>query len=63
MATEVEVLAARLARIKAMVDTLERVSAEGAEQRDIFLKLKAELSAARETVTTADNGSTSRVKS
>ncbi|HEX3704079.1 MAG TPA: hypothetical protein VHU82_12175 [Vicinamibacterales bacterium] len=63
MATEVEVLAARLARIKAMVDTLERISAGSAEQQDIFLKLKAELSAARETVTIADKDPTAGVNS
>jgi hypothetical protein len=45
--SEAEVLAARLARMKSMVDSLERACSESQEQHDLFRKLKQEMEAAR----------------
>ena len=47
MAVEVEVLAARLARIKTLLDALEPVCLQSEASRDTFQKLKLELEAAR----------------
>jgi hypothetical protein len=45
---ESEILGARLARMKTLVDALEVACSEGAERRDLFVKLKQEMAAARE---------------
>jgi hypothetical protein len=45
--SEAEILAARLARMKALIGSLEDACSETAEQRDTFLKLKPEMEAAR----------------
>ena len=47
MPVQVEILAARLARIKTLVDTLEPVCLQSEASRDTFQKLKLELEAAR----------------
>jgi hypothetical protein len=47
MAVEVEILAARLTRIKTLVDALEPVCLQSEASRDTFQKLKLELEAAR----------------
>jgi len=47
MPSESEILAARLARMKSLIDSLELACAEGAEHRELFLKLRAEMNAAR----------------
>ena len=45
--TEAEVLAARLARMKTLIDALEDECSNSEEQHQRFLRLKAELAAAR----------------
>ena len=45
-ANESELLAARLARMKALIESLEAECSQSAEQRETFLKLKRELAAA-----------------
>ena len=50
MPVEAEILAARLARIKTLRDSLERECLESGPTRETFLKLKQELEAARITV-------------
>ena len=47
MAVEVETLAARLTRIKTLLDALEPVCLQSEVSRDTFQKLKLELEAAR----------------
>jgi hypothetical protein len=47
MAVEVEIVAARLTRIKALLDALEPVCLQSEASRDTFRKLKLELEAAR----------------
>jgi hypothetical protein len=47
---EADLLAARLARMKYLIDALEVISVGTAEQRDLFLRLKQDLEAARLTV-------------
>ena len=47
MAVEVEILAARLTRIKTLLDALEPVCLQSEASRDTFQKLKLELEAAR----------------
>jgi hypothetical protein len=47
MPTEAEILSARLARMKALIDSLEAVCAQTVEQRETFLKLRQEMDAAR----------------
>lgn len=47
MPVEAEVLAARLARIKTLLDALEPVCLDRASSRDTFQQLKLELEAAR----------------
>jgi hypothetical protein len=46
-ATEAEILAARLARMKSLVEALETECSTTAAQRDRFLRLRRELEAAR----------------
>jgi hypothetical protein len=46
MPTEAEILNARLARMRVLLDSLEAVCAASEEQRAIFLKLKREMDAA-----------------
>ena len=41
--SEAEVIAARLARMKKLIDALQTECAASAEQRETFLKLKREL--------------------
>jgi hypothetical protein len=48
MATEAEVLAIHLARIKYLLDNLEATGLPNAEQRDTFQKLRQELQSARD---------------
>lgn len=43
-------LVARLSRMKALVDSLEQVCGTGAEQHELFLKLRAEMKAARDAL-------------
>jgi hypothetical protein len=45
--TEAEILAARLARMKTLIDALEDECSTSEEQRQRFLRLRAELAAAR----------------
>jgi hypothetical protein len=45
--SESETLALRLARMRRLIDTLEHACSESAEQREVFLKLKQEMEAAR----------------
>jgi hypothetical protein len=45
--SEAEVLAARLARMKALVDALEQECSDSAKQSELFHKLRAEMKAAR----------------
>lgn len=47
MPSESEVFAARLARMKALVESLETACSQNAENREMFAKLKAEMMAAR----------------
>jgi hypothetical protein len=49
--SESEVLAARLTRIKLLIDALESACSESVEQRELFRKIKAEMKAARGTLT------------
>jgi hypothetical protein len=50
MPSEAEILAARLARIKQLVEGLEAVCSHIPEQRESFVKLKRELDAVREAL-------------
>jgi hypothetical protein len=50
MTAEAEILAARLTRIKTLLDALDRVCLDSEASRDTFLKLKQELEAARVSV-------------
>jgi hypothetical protein len=45
--SESEILAARLARMKNLIDSLEQACSESADQRDLFLRLRQEMAAAR----------------
>jgi hypothetical protein len=45
--TEAELLFARLTRIKLLIGKLEKASGDGDAHRDLFVKLKAEIDAAR----------------
>lgn len=45
--SEAELLAARLARMKHLIESLEEACSQTDEQHDNFLKLKKELAAAR----------------
>ena len=45
--TEAEILAARLTRMKHLIDALEVECASSVKQRETFVKLKDELEAAR----------------
>jgi hypothetical protein len=45
--SESEILAARLSRMKGLIDALEQASAASADQRELFLKLQREMTAAR----------------
>ncbi len=56
MPLESDILAARLARMKHLIDSLEKACSESAEQRDIFLKLRQEMSAARDALKTVPPG-------
>lgn len=49
---ENEILAARLARMKTLLDTLEKACSESAEQREMFLKLQQEMADARAALKT-----------
>ena len=48
---ESEIRAIRLARMKNLIESLERVCSDSAEQRDLFLKLKQETEATRAALT------------
>jgi hypothetical protein len=48
MPTEADILAARLARMKQLIEARENVRSQSDEQREIFLKLKQEMTAAGE---------------
>jgi hypothetical protein len=50
MPTEADILAARLTRMKQLIEALEAGLSESGEQREIFLKLKQEMTAAREAL-------------
>jgi hypothetical protein len=50
MPSESEILAARLARIKHLVDSLETACATSVRIRETFAKLHGEMDAARDTV-------------
>jgi hypothetical protein len=47
MPSEAEILAARLARMKYLIDSLEAQFAKSEAQRELFLKLRDELEAVR----------------
>jgi len=49
--SESDIIAARLARMKGWIDSLEKVCSESAEQQQLFLKLRAEMKAARDALT------------
>jgi hypothetical protein len=49
--SESEILAARLARMSTLIDALQQACAESEEDRELFLKLKQEIAAARFTLT------------
>ena len=49
--SESEILTARLASMKALLDALEHACSESAEQQKVFAKLRAELKAATASVT------------
>jgi hypothetical protein len=55
--SESEILAARLARMKNLIDSLEQVCSESAEQREMFLKLRQEMAAARALLKTVPSPS------
>ena len=48
--SESETLAARLSRMKALIDSLEKACSESAEQQELFLKLRAEMKAAHDAL-------------
>jgi hypothetical protein len=48
--SESEILAARLARMKGLIDSLEKVCSDSVEQKQFFLKLRAEMNAARDAL-------------
>jgi hypothetical protein len=48
--SESEILAARLARMKGLIDSLEQVCSENLEQQNLLLKLRAEMKAARDAL-------------
>ena len=48
--SESEILAIRLARIKQLIAVLDDLRGRTAEQEEAFLKLKAEIDAARESL-------------
>ena len=50
MPVEAEIIAARLTRIKTLIDALEPVCLESEASRDTFMMLKQELEAARISV-------------
>ena len=50
--SETDILAARLARMKMMIDSLERACSESQEQHELFRKLKQEMEAARAALKT-----------
>jgi hypothetical protein len=50
MPTECEILAARLARMRGLIDSLQQACSESAEQTELFLKLRAEMKAARDAL-------------
>jgi hypothetical protein len=54
MPTEAEILAARLARIKVLIDSLDAVTGRTAEQQAAFIKLKQEIEAVRESLRTVE---------
>jgi hypothetical protein len=47
MPSESDILALRLARMKQLIEALESACSRSDEQREIFLKLKREMDAAR----------------
>ena len=55
--SETEVLATRLARMKAMLESLERACSESQEHQDLFRKLKQEMDAARAALKTVPSQS------
>jgi hypothetical protein len=52
MPTEAEILAARLARMKRLIEILDTVTSRTAEQQEAFIKLKHEMAAMRESLKT-----------
>jgi hypothetical protein len=48
--TEVELLAMRFSRMKALIEQLEQVCVESAEQREVFRALKDEMEATRRSL-------------
>jgi hypothetical protein len=44
---ESEIVAARLARMKTLIDALEKECSDSAQQAELFVKLRAEMQAAR----------------
>ena len=48
--SEREILAARLARMKGLIDSLEEACSDGVQQHRLFLKLRAEMQAARDAL-------------
>ena len=50
--SETEILATRLARMKTMIESLERACSESHEQHELFRKLKQEMDAARAALKT-----------
>ena len=51
--SESEMLAARLARMKALIESLEAECSQSAEQRETFAKLKREMDTAQQSLRSA----------
>ena len=52
MPSESEILATRLARMKSLIEALEAACSQSSEQREMFVKLKQEMDAARAALKT-----------
>ena len=58
--SETDILASRLARMKKMIDSLERACSESQEQHELFRKLKQEMEEATAVLKTVPSQSTRR---
>jgi hypothetical protein len=53
--SDAELLAARLARVKILIESLETACSQSAEQRNIFIRLKQEIDAVRTSLKPIDS--------